>query len=88
MQRSLQATRRSKLLVQLTSILPGLFEEHYSSRAPCKQVSVNVIITTTEFARTLSKTVHHLMRLRRARNISLQYFRRSPRSGQYIIHNL
>lgn len=36
MQWPLQATRRSKLVVQLTSILFGLFKEHYSSRAPDK----------------------------------------------------
>ena len=95
MQRSLQATRRSKFLVEPTSVLPGLFEEHYSSRA-AKQASKQtryhhydrLQIANTHNARTLSEAIHRLLRLRRARNISLQHFRRRPRSSLYVLHNL
>ena len=98
MQLSLQATRRSKLLVELTSILPGVFEEHYSSRAASRQASERqrdryhhydrLQIANTHNVRTLGEAVRRLMRLRRARDISLQHFRRCPRSSPYVLHNL
>jgi hypothetical protein len=47
-----------------------------------------VQIVETQAVRTFSEAIHRFLRLRGARNISLQHYRRSPLSGRNILHNL
>ena len=58
----------------------------YSSRAQESDPRTNE--NNEDGARTLSETIHRLLRLRRARNISFEHSRRGPRSSLYILHNL
>jgi len=47
-----------------------------------------VQVVETQAIRTFSEAIRRVLRLRRARNISLQNDRRSPLSSQNILHNL